>query len=148
MRERGTLQQTADWLDTQLATFAGILAELGDAVQPRPGTRSSRRTCLNSARQRCRELAQQAFGLDPAGRRLRGRRVIVKVLELVKQALLAWLSENAHRVPGFHLLTVILGPNPFTGEEVPRTAGEPDQGLHHAAARTARRPTTSSPSPA
>ena len=29
MEERGTLQETADWLDTQLATFAGLIAELG-----------------------------------------------------------------------------------------------------------------------
>ena len=36
--------------------------------------------------------------------------------------LLGWLSDNAHRVPGFHLLTVIIGQNPFTGEVVPRTA--------------------------
>ena len=34
----------------------------------------------------------------------------------------AWLSEHAHEVPGFHLLTVILEKDPFTGEAVPRTA--------------------------
>ena len=48
--------------------------------------------------------------------------VLAKVLELIKDALLAWLSEYAHRIPGFHLLTVILERNPFTGEDVPRTA--------------------------
>jgi hypothetical protein len=44
------------------------------------------------------------------------------VLRLVKNALLGWLSEFAHEVPGFHLITVILGRNPFTGQDVPRSA--------------------------
>src|SRR5690606_27104784 len=48
--------------------------------------------------------------------------VALKVLELIKDALLGALSEFAHEVPGFHLLTVILGRNPFTEEPVPRTA--------------------------
>ncbi len=41
MRVRGTLQKTADWLDTQVATFLGLLTELSslfsaawDAIQP------------------------------------------------------------------------------------------------------------------
>jgi hypothetical protein len=46
----------------------------------------------------------------------------VQVLEFIKNALLGWLSGFAHEVPGFHLLTVILGRNPFTDETVPRTA--------------------------
>jgi hypothetical protein len=48
--------------------------------------------------------------------------VAIKVLELIKDALLGWLSEYAHEIPGFHLITVILGKNPFTQEVVPRTA--------------------------
>ena len=44
------------------------------------------------------------------------------MLALIKNALLGLLSEHAHKLPGFHLLTVILGQNPFTGAEVPRTA--------------------------
>ena len=41
MEERGTLQQTADWLDTQVGTFLGLISELGSlfseawaAIQP------------------------------------------------------------------------------------------------------------------
>jgi hypothetical protein len=41
MRERGTLQETADWLDTQIGTFMSLLSELGglftaawEAIQP------------------------------------------------------------------------------------------------------------------
>ena len=48
MRERGTLQKTADWLDTQLATFKSLVGELGglfsaawEAIQPEPTCRTS-----------------------------------------------------------------------------------------------------------
>ena len=41
MRERGTLQETADWLDTQFATFLGLLdqatsllSDAWEAIQP------------------------------------------------------------------------------------------------------------------
>ena len=119
MQERGTLQQTADWLDTQLATFSGLLTELGtlfsdawNAIQPQN---------LPNLLDNLHALAQRVFGFITRVGDFAST-VIGKILEIIKDALLAWLSENAHRVPGFHLLTVILGRNPFTGEDVPRTA--------------------------
>ena len=48
--------------------------------------------------------------------------VAVQVIQLIKDALLGWLASFVDEVPGFHLITVILGRNPFTGEAVPRTA--------------------------
>ena len=119
MQERGTLAATADWLDQQFATFESIIDELGtlfsdawEAIQPEnlPGL-------LDTLPQ----LADRAFGLigrvgDFA------QTVIGKVLELVKEALLGWLSEHAHAIPGFRLITVIIGQNPFTGEAVERNA--------------------------
>lgn len=45
-----------------------------------------------------------------------------KVLALIKDWLLGLLKEYAHRIPGYPLLTVILGRDPLTGEAVPRTA--------------------------
>lgn len=119
MEERGTLQETADWLDTQLATFTSLITELGTlfadawaAIQPQN---------LPNLMTNLESLAQRAFGFVQRVGEFAAT-VIVKILEIIKDALLGWLSENAHRVPGFHLLTVILGQNPFTGEEVPRTA--------------------------
>jgi Domain of unknown function (DUF4157) len=119
MQERGTLQQTADWLDTQLATFASLVTELGSlfsdawaAIQPQN---------LPDLMTNLRSLAQRAFGFVQRVGDFAAT-LILKILELVKNALLGWLSEHAHTIRGFYLLTVILGENPVTGEPVPRTA--------------------------
>jgi hypothetical protein len=119
MRERGTLQETADWLDTQVETFHGLLGELGElfsaaweAIQPQN---------LPQLSENLRSLASRVVGL--LGRAFDfAWEVAAKVLELVKDALLNMLSDFAHEAPGFPLLTVVLGRNPFTGEEVPRNA--------------------------
>ncbi len=119
MQERGTLQQTADWLDTQFATFLGLLGQLAqlfsdawDAIQP---------ANLPHLLDTFPGLVQRAFALVQGVAEF-ALTVIAKVLELVKAALLGWLAEYADQIPGFHLLSVILERNPFTGEEVPRTA--------------------------
>jgi hypothetical protein len=119
MTERGTLQQTADWLDTQFATFASIkndllqlFADAWDAISPQN---------LPNLLDTLPRLAQRAFDLV---RRIGAfaATVLAKVLELVKVSLLGWLSQHAHEMPGFRLMTVMLGQNPFTGDTVPRTA--------------------------
>ncbi|MCM8529078.1 MAG: DUF4157 domain-containing protein, partial [Lentisphaeraceae bacterium] len=48
--------------------------------------------------------------------------VAMKILTAIKDWLIAQLKEHAHKVPGYPLLTVILGKDPVTQEEVPRTA--------------------------
>ncbi|SHN13479.1 protein of unknown function [Cryptosporangium aurantiacum] len=119
MEERGTLQTTADWLDTQLATFAGLVVDLrllfSDAwAAIGPATLPELPTVLG-------ELAGRAVAL--AGRVGEfAATVIGMVLELVKDALLGWLSDTAKGMPGFPLLTVILAQDPFTGEPVERSA--------------------------
>ncbi len=119
MQQRGTLQATADWLDTQVATFAGLVGQLGTlfsnawaAIQPEN---------LPHLLETLPALAQQAFSLvqGVAGFAVT---VIATVLDLVKRSLLGWLSEYAAQVPGFDMIIVIIGQNPFTGEAVPRTA--------------------------
>ncbi|MEU9001675.1 DUF4157 domain-containing protein [Streptomyces sp. NPDC048551] len=119
MKERGTLQKTADWLDEQAAAFTGILSTLRAlfrdawaAIQPQN---------LPDLLTNMKALADRAFSLADQIGQFAGT-VIGKVLSLVKDALLGWLSQYAHRIPGFHLLTVILGRNPFTGEVVERNA--------------------------
>lgn len=120
MQERGTLQETADWSDTQFATFADLLGQTEQLVRDAwdaitPANLPTLMTSLESLAQRASFALLQQF-------RTFSETVIGKVLELVKKALLGWLSEHAHRMPGFHLLTVILGRNPFTGEAVERNA--------------------------
>ncbi|HEU0301106.1 MAG TPA: DUF4157 domain-containing protein, partial [Longimicrobium sp.] len=119
MRERGTLQETADWIATQVAAFLGLLGQLRglitqawDAIQPRnlPDLTTNLRALATDAG----AFLQRVWDFATT--------VAAKVLELIKNALLGWLATFANEVPGFHLLTVILGRNPFTGEDVPRTA--------------------------
>lgn len=118
MRERGTLAETAVWLDTQFAVFMGLLSQFRtlmtaawDAIQP---------ANLPNLMTNLQTLAGQVVGL------LQGvwdfaTTVAAKVLELIKNALLGWLKTFATDIPGYHLLTVILGKDVFTQEEVPPT---------------------------
>lgn len=119
MQERGTLQRTADWLDTQFSTFAdilsalkGLFADAWAAISP---------ANLPRLLDTLPGLAQRAFGI--MGRiRSFATTVIGTVLRLIKDAMLGMLAEHADKIPGFRMITVILGRNPFTGEAVPRTA--------------------------
>jgi phage-related protein len=119
MKERGTLQETADWLDTQFATFTGLTEELRslitgvwDAIQPE--NLGDIATNLENLATQAGSFLQQAWDFALT--------VALKVLELIKNALLAWLSTFAADIPGYHLMTVILEKDPFTQEEVPRNA--------------------------
>lgn len=119
MQERGTLQETADWLDTQFATFTELSGELSQlfsdtwaAIQP-----GNLATLLDDLP----ALAQRAEGLMQRVRDF-AQTVVEAVLDFVKKSLLAWLSRVAHATPGFHLITLIIGKDPFTGEAVPLTA--------------------------
>jgi hypothetical protein len=118
MREKGTLDETAAWLDTQVGTFLSLLDELGglfssawEAIQPEN---------LPNLPSNLRSIADRAVGFL-------GRvwdfalTVAAKVLELIKDALLTWLAAHANTFPGYHLLTVILEKDVFTQEAVPRT---------------------------
>ncbi|MET0234129.1 MAG: DUF4157 domain-containing protein [Kibdelosporangium sp.] len=119
MTERGTLQQTADWLDTQFATFASIKSDLlqlfADAwAAISPQNLPNLLTTLPPLAQRAYDLVGRIGAFATT--------VITKALELIKASLLGWLSQHAHEMPGFRLMTVMLRQNPFTGDEVPRTA--------------------------
>lgn len=118
MRERGTLQETADWLDTQMGTFTSLLGQLStlidnawDAIQP-----ENLPNILDSLSSLATEAGEFLQGLwDFAST------VAIEVLKLIKDALLGWLNTFAADIPGFTLLTVIIGTNPLTGENVERS---------------------------
>ncbi|MEN2399244.1 DUF4157 domain-containing protein [Flavobacterium sp. MC2016-06] len=118
MREKGTLQKTADWLDTQVGTFTSLLGELRglitaawDAIQP---------ANLMNITDNLSALAAQAGGfLQRVWDFALG--VALKVLELVKESLLGWLSSQASTVRGYSLIKVIIGRDPFTNETVERS---------------------------
>ncbi|MFC4635127.1 DUF4157 domain-containing protein [Dokdonia ponticola] len=118
MRERGTLQETADWLDTQMGAFSSLLGQLTslidaawDAIQPEN---------LPNILESLTALATQA-GTFLEGLWDFASTIAIEVLKLIKDALLGWLSTVAADIPGFTLLTVIIRTNPLTGEVVERS---------------------------
>ncbi|MBO9584845.1 MAG: DUF4157 domain-containing protein [Flavobacterium sp.] len=118
MREKGTLQKTADWLDTQVGTFNSLLGELRglitaawDAIQPSNLVNIADN--LSALATQAGDFLQRVWDFASG--------VALKVLELVKESLLGWLSTQAATVRGYSLVKVIIGKDPFTQEVVPRT---------------------------
>ena len=118
MRQEGTLQQSADWLDAELAQLDFSFAEIVGLF----------------------ETAWDAFSMedlrDPVGAFNRtvaifqpfvtrvftfAANVAMQVLQFIKDALLSQLSAFAREQRGYHLLTVLLNQDPFTNERVPRS---------------------------
>ena len=118
MRNKGTLQETADWIDTQLITFFSLLGRFNALF-----TRAWNAFSLENLR----DIPAVFSGILTDFTDLLqdfltfAAEVAAKVLEIIKNALLEWLSSFADDIPGFHLLTVIIRRNPFTGEAVART---------------------------
>ncbi|WP_299441109.1 DUF4157 domain-containing protein [uncultured Aquimarina sp.] len=118
MRERGTLQETADWLDTQVGTFMSLLGELRGLINAaweaiRPANLTEIAANLTALSGRVTGFLERvwAFALT----------VAIEVLKIIKKALLGWLSSVANETRGFSLVKVIIGKDPFTDENVPRT---------------------------
>lgn len=118
MTENGTLQQTADWVDTQIGAFLTLLgtarqlfSDAWDAISPRnladlPDTLPSLVTRATSL----------VGGIVDFGTTL-----VLTVVRFIKDALLSRLSEWAQGTRGYPMFTVVLGRDPFTGADVPRT---------------------------
>lgn len=118
MEETGTLQKAADWVDTAVAelnlswntiknlfTSAWNLITIENLMQPL-------------------ETFQTLVGIfaEPAGRIISFViKVGLKILEFIKDALLARLSIYAMETRGYPLITVLLGKDPFTQEPVERS---------------------------
>lgn len=118
MEEKGTLKETADWIDTQIARFFSLVDRFQviftrvweafslDTLSDVIGT-------FESIYNDFMVLLDDFFAF--------AWEVAAKVLEIIKNALLSWLNSFAADIPGFTLLTVIIGKNPLTDEEAPRT---------------------------
>lgn len=118
MQAESTIQETADWIDAELAALnfsfdevkalfeeawnAFSLEDLRDPI-----------AAFNRTIGIFRPFTERVFTF--------AANVAIKVLEIIKNALMAQLSAYAREQPGFHLVTVILEKDPFTEEVVPRT---------------------------
>lgn len=117
MRQEGTIQQTADWLDAELAQLNFSFDEISRLFQT-AWDAFSMADLLNPVAAFTRTVAI----FQPFVSRVTtfAGRVAVRVLEIIKDALLRRLSEFARQQRGYHLLTVLLGRDPFTNEVVER----------------------------
>ncbi|MDX2285993.1 MAG: DUF4157 domain-containing protein [Bacteroidia bacterium] len=119
MRARGTLQRSADWIDTQLGTFRALLGELRgiftaawEAIQP---------ASLPNIAQNFQNLAERFWSFLTRLTSFAGT-VAAQVLQFIKDALLGLLREHASSIRGYRLFTVILGRDPVTQQPVERNA--------------------------
>lgn len=118
MQESGSLQRAADWIDTAVAelnlsweTIKALFSEAWDLV-----TIENLMSPISTFQQIVSLFAA------PVGRIITFViKVALQILKFIKDALLRRLSAFAHETSGFHLITVILSKDPFTGERVPRT---------------------------
>lgn len=118
MEETGSLQRAADWIDGAVArldlsweTIRSIFTQAWNLV--------TIENLMNPV-----ETYMQLVGLflEPAARIVRFVvEVGLKVLEFIKDALIRKLVAFARGIPGYVLLTVFLGKDPFSEEPVPRT---------------------------
>ncbi|MGA9577463.1 MAG: DUF4157 domain-containing protein, partial [Terrimicrobiaceae bacterium] len=118
MEETGQVEKAAAWIEMQVgllvAAYGGLIFGVIDLwtsltleklVHPDELLSKTLSIVLTYVG----NLAQFAFNLAS------------KVLELIKEALITLLKAHVHKVPGYPLFTVVLGMDPVTGEEVPRT---------------------------
>lgn len=119
MRERGTLQKTADWIDEQMGQFMSLIDDLGgiferiwalfslETLQDITGKLEEIITAFTSFVQRVFTFASN---------------VALTVLQFIKDSLLNWLRTHANGIRGYRLMTVLLGKDPVTDQVVERNA--------------------------
>ncbi len=119
MKETGKLEETATWIDEQLAILDFSLEDISLAF-----VTAWEAFSVNDLLEPAAALERTVAIFAPFATKVFtfASNVVSKVFELIKQYLLGLLKEAANVVPGYHLLTVILEKDPFTEEHVPRTA--------------------------
>jgi hypothetical protein len=119
MEETGSLQKAADWVDNAVARLDLSLASIRSLF-----TAAWNLITIENLMSPV-ETFQRIAGLfaEPAGRIITFViKVGLKILEFIKDALLARLSNYARETRGYTLITVLLGKDPFTQEVVERSA--------------------------
>jgi len=118
MRETGTFQKVAGWIDEGIAVFGGAYDEI----------KAGFLSIWNSV-----SIDMLMHPIDTFNRiyatfsapltRIWNfvRQTAVVILRFIKEVLMRRLSEWARTVRGYHLVTVIIEKDPFTDEVVPRT---------------------------
>jgi hypothetical protein len=118
MQETGTFQRAAAYIDEGIAVFgdllATILANVGliwsvVSIEALMHPIDTFTRIYETFAEPVRRV------LDFMGR------VAIEILRLIKEVLMQRLSAWARTVRGFHLVTVLIGKDPFTDERVPRT---------------------------
>jgi len=117
MQEEGTLQETADWIDEQLAMLNFSFAEIKGLFEQTWDSFS-----FEDVRDPVGAYHRVVHIWSPFLTRVGNfaYNVATKVVEFIKHALLSQLRAFALETRGYHLLTVLLGKDPFTEEVVPR----------------------------
>ncbi len=119
MEETGTLQRAANWINRAVARLTRNLRAIRSGF-----TRIWSRVTIQNLMHPIRTFQEiyRTFA-GPVGDIISFLiEVGVQVLRFIKDALLRRLAAYARTVRGYPLLTVILGRDPFSGQEVPRTA--------------------------
>jgi DNA uptake protein ComE-like DNA-binding protein len=118
MIETGTYQRIVGWIDRGIQVFSTSWVELRAAIDgiwnfvTIENLFSPLQTLQRIYDTFARPIGRITTFLVDAAR---------EILRVIKRALMARLSAFARETRGYTLLTVIIGSDPFTGEEVPRT---------------------------
>ncbi len=117
MRQEGTIQETADWLDVELAQLDFSWEEIKGLFETAWDTFS-----MTDLQDPIGAFNRTVAIFQPFVTRVLtfAMNVAAQVLHFIKDALLRQLSDFAREQHGYHLLTVILGIDPFTQEVVER----------------------------
>ena len=118
MKETGTFNKVAAWIDRGIAVFASAYEMLKTAFRGLWDIVTIHalihpvETFLKIFDSFWKPIALVGKFFIDAG---------IAILKIVKEVLFKWISAKAKETRGFYLVTVLIAKDPFTGESVPRT---------------------------